>query len=480
MHTTMRILSSVMCLITMIAGTVRATCVMPGPLCESYAGTPVLFYGRVVSSVLTEEQVPFTQDGKTIFLTDQKQVVNFSVIDGFEGVEGTEAVIRMSTNCDECNYPFVPGSSYLVFAEINKQTGGFTTSRCSPNHIVTSDADPDLLFLRGLKTAPLAARIFGGVYRPRGDSDRTSRNPNGIPGMSVKLEGPGGEQTKITDAAGHYEFTGLVAGQYTVTGQIPSGLVAPYDPLKVTVVERGCREVGFYAQNGTAISGAVYGPDGLPANHVHIDIIPADKAAQSSPFDLVSCCTYTDDQGHYRFPQIHPGNYIVGIHIIHPPDRAAPYPKVYSPGVEDLAAASVIRVQFGESVDDADIHIPRQLIPRTLDVYVTWPDGSPAKLALVLVQDAERHTMPETPVIGSPDEFASGASTDGSGHAVLHLLEGDDFWVDAMVNTGQTGQKCGGPARVLVAKDTEPVRLVITHGIGNCFAYLDPNFRYRP
>lgn len=476
MRDTTRILSGILCLSTILSAAASGMCTSPGPICVSFGGTPVVFYGKVLSTVPSDEQVPFVQDGKTIYAVDHIQTVRFAVIDGFKGVDGTEAVIHMGKNCGECYYPFVQDSSYLVFAYPDKQRGGFTTSTCSPNHIVNSESDSDLQFLRGLKTAPLGARIFGGVYRPRGTTDRQSIHPNGIAGVSVKLQGQDSEQSRQTDSAGHFEFAGLAPGQYTVAADIPAGLVAPYNPFKVRVVERGCAEVSFSAQNDTSISGTVFGPNGSPLNHVHLEIIPAAKAAHPGPFDPVFCCLYTDEQGHYSYSQIHPGNYIVGIHISRPPDRASPYPRFYSPDTEDVSTANVIKVEYGQAVKDVDIHIQKQLPPRNVDVYVTWPDGTPAKSATVMVEDAELLMPPEGYAIGPGDEPNLTNPTDEAGHTVLHLLVGNDFWVDAMENTGSTGQKCGGPFRVKVDENTPAIKLVIDRSIGNCFAYLNPRF----
>ncbi len=188
-----------------------------------------------------------TTDGKTEYLPDQYEKVRFAVTDGFKGVDGANAEIRMSLNCDgECYFPFEVGSSYLVFAEIRKDTGSFTTSGCSLTRLVTSDVDPDLVFLRGLKTAPPTARILGGVYLPRDNSSRQSRFPNGIANVLVTLQGPAGGQATQTNARGEFEFPEIPAGDYTVTAEIPAGLVVQYPPRKMHVVERSCAEANFF------------------------------------------------------------------------------------------------------------------------------------------------------------------------------------------------------------------------------------------
>ena len=248
----MRITSSVLCLLSIVAANADGICIGHGPVCEVYVHTPAVFFGRAVSRTLGEEIIPVTKDGKTEYLPDQYEKVRFAVIDGFKGVEGADAELRMALNCEgECYFPFEVGSTYLVFAEIRKGTGSFTTSGCSLTHLVTSDVDPDLVFLRGLKTAPPTARILGGVYLPRDNSSRRSKFPNGIANVSVTLQGPTGAQTTQTNARGEFEFPEIPAGVYTVSAEIPAGLVVQYPPHKMHVVERSCAEANFFTARET-------------------------------------------------------------------------------------------------------------------------------------------------------------------------------------------------------------------------------------
>jgi SdrD B-like domain len=252
MKTAVRIISSVLCVLSIVAANANGMCTMQGPVCAVYVNTPVVFFGRAVSRTLGEEIIPVTKDGKTEYLPDQYEKVRFAVIDGFKGVAGADAELRMALNCGgECYFPFEVGSTYLVFAEIRKDNGSFTTSGCSLTRLVTSDDDPDLVFLRSLKTAPPTAKILGGVYLPRDASSRQSKFPNGIANVAVTLEGPAGAQATRTDARGQFEFAGIAAGDYTVSAEIPAGLVVQYPPRKMHVVERSCAEANFFTARET-------------------------------------------------------------------------------------------------------------------------------------------------------------------------------------------------------------------------------------
>ena len=246
MKTAVRIISSVLCVLSIVAANADGMCIGHGPMCAEYIYAKVLFFGKAVNRVQVDERIPITRDGKTEYVIDQYEKVQFAVTDGFKGVEGPDATITMALNCaSECYFPFEVGSYYLVFAEIQKDTGFVTTNRCSLTRLVNSDVDPDLVFLRGLKTAPPTVRILGGVYLPRDNSSKRSKFPNGIANVAVTLQGPTGVQTTQTNARGEFEFPGMPAGDYTVTAEIPAGLVVQYPPRKIHVVERSCAEANF-------------------------------------------------------------------------------------------------------------------------------------------------------------------------------------------------------------------------------------------
>jgi hypothetical protein len=249
MKTAVRIISSLLCVLTVIAADADGMCTGRGPVCAEYVYAQTVFFGKAVSKTGAEVKIQVTKDGKTEYFAPPYEKVQFAVSDGFKGVEGTEATIAMALNCgSDCYFPFEVGSYYLVFAETDRDTGLLTTNGCSLTHLVTSDVDPDLLFLSGLKTAPISARILGGVYLPRDNSSRTSKFPHGIPNVTVTLYGLSGAQATRTNARGQFEFAGIPAGDYTVSAEIPAGLVVQYPPRKIHVVDRSCAEANFFTK----------------------------------------------------------------------------------------------------------------------------------------------------------------------------------------------------------------------------------------
>jgi len=91
-------------------------------------------------------------------------------------------------------------------------------------------SDSVTLVVTGAPT-PTVATIGGSVLRDvDGDGVVDAEDAtNGISGVTVTLTGPAVTNAALTDAAGGYSFTGLLAGTYTVTETDPAGYVSTMD-----------------------------------------------------------------------------------------------------------------------------------------------------------------------------------------------------------------------------------------------------------
>lgn len=83
-------------------------------------------------------------------------------------------------------------------------------------------------------------QISGHVWYDENNDGIRGANEALIPGTTITLEGPGGPLTKLTDANGFYEFTGLQPGTYTVKETQPAGYIDGKDIVgTVNGVTRG-------------------------------------------------------------------------------------------------------------------------------------------------------------------------------------------------------------------------------------------------
>jgi len=142
--------------------------------------------------------------------------------------------------------------------------------------------------------ASLSGKDFAGAANP---------SPHGISGtvsglvaagVTVALSGAN-TGTTTTDGAGHYAFTGLADGSYTVTASRAGYVFAPAGQAVVLSgadITQDFTDVGAYAISGTV--------SGLVASGVTVTLSGAASAA-----------TTTDGSGHYAFTGLADGSYTV-------------------------------------------------------------------------------------------------------------------------------------------------------------------------
>ena len=95
---------------------------------------------------------------------------------------------------------------------------------------------------------------------------------------------------------------------------------------------------------------------------------------------------------------------------------------------------------------------------RNVDAYILKADGTPVRGVGLYVRDAAS---------GMPIGLNSRTFVDEKGHAVLHLLEGSDYWVHVTQGHPFDETTCG-PVRVHVSGDMSALRMTIADPNGSC------------
>jgi len=178
------------------------------------------------------------------------------------------------------------------------------------------------------------AQISGYVYHDRNDDGRRDDGEEAIPGVTLELVNPSGQvvATTQTDHQGHYRFTDLLPGNYSIRQIQPSGFldgrdtagtidgvpvgaaVNPGDLITSIAIRQGQTGIdyNFGELRPATLSGRVhvdangdclYDPGELLLSGVMIRLINA------SGVEIAS--TSTNAQGVYTFTDIPPGTYTV-------------------------------------------------------------------------------------------------------------------------------------------------------------------------
>jgi hypothetical protein len=178
---------------------------------------------------------------------------------------------------------------------------------------------------------------------------------------TLQAAGPGvGVQASVlADREGHYVFTGVPRGRYTVWvqrfnyfGPLVNGVLASTVSATITLdPARPLPPVDLVMTQGSAISGRILDERGRPANgmaivayrQTFIDGKPAWAQVLSRP---------TDDRGEYRLSPLSPGDYYVGVipPQIVPTTTGPPLSvRTFYPGVTEPAQATKLTLKGSDT-----------------------------------------------------------------------------------------------------------------------------------
>ncbi len=254
------------------------------------------------------------------------------------------------------------------------------TVRCSRTRPVR-DA---LVELRVLREQEHGGRIVGVVRKP--ESSRSILEPPSEPkllaGAVIRLAGPYGRKTAITDESGIYEFNDLAPGDYSIDLDVPKRQVAVFrgreNPAKIHLDPNQLANHDFDLFWNGRIEGRVVDDSGKPARAWIILGIPDDTAARHFQVFQPS-----EANGSYALSRIPPGRYVVFLNV-HGPSEESPYNQQYYPAGSKIADARVFQLSEGEQLKQVDLVLPR-LVERLVTVRVLWPNGTPVLAAWVCV-----------------------------------------------------------------------------------------------
>jgi len=135
-----------------LTSVIACSCLGPGPPCQAYWNSEVVFTGRALSVA----RVEVDWEGQKI----PRRLFRFKLEKSFRG--NSDALIDVLTGLGggDCGYDFELGVDYLVYGATVTGKPWVGTSICSRTQTV-ANAREDLEFLRALPSSPAGARIFG-------------------------------------------------------------------------------------------------------------------------------------------------------------------------------------------------------------------------------------------------------------------------------------------------------------------------------
>ncbi|MCI0665465.1 MAG: hypothetical protein L0220_30770 [Acidobacteria bacterium] len=410
--------------------------------CQEYWRVSAVFAGQAneVSTIPLD-----LGDGSTGY---RQKLVRFTIVEAFRGVEGSTVEILTGMGGGDCGYDFKKGERYFVYAYRNSNNNKLYAGICGRT-MPLSQATSDVEYARAVARGELGGIIFGVVLRYTRPSYQDYGNHKGMEGVPITIEGNGRKFNLKTDNQGRFQLNGLLAGTYKVNADLPDNL-RPIHAQEVKVEERKCAAAEFLTTSLGTIQGKLFDSEGWPLSKIAITLIPADTDGNEKSWEGREVLSYTDEQGIYSFNKIPPGKYVIVVNYKGQPGQfEPPFPRTFHPGKSDLAQAERFIISEGQDIKAADFRLPPQLIDRTIEGVVLLPDGQPAAGAVVALEFIERRWMEQH------------KTTDNQGRFSLKCFEGLTYLIHADHGDNQKRMHAE-PVEVVVTRETEPVRLVIS------------------
>jgi hypothetical protein len=283
-------------------------CVGIATLCDrSWIPRETVFLGRMVATEKT---------GERGFLS--ANAARLRVEESFSGAGAARGEVTVYTGMGggDCGYPFVPGLSYLVYAEQGSGDGRLHTGVCSATTPVVR-AGGLLRELRAWRDHERLDDLFGVVLQaPRGTGYEDLVESKPLAGVTVHAIGTHGTSyAASTDALGAYAFAVLPAEAYRVHTETPAGLVVQSQlaSAEVTGEGSGC-SLDQSAKPDGQIEGTVVDAAGK-AMQGFVTLQPADPREAVEALRHGGLPGYDATDGRFVLPLLPPGRYRL---IFHP------------------------------------------------------------------------------------------------------------------------------------------------------------------
>lgn len=389
------------------------TCLAGSSPCSSLEQASVVFVGSVRSIEVTRATVE--RRGRTEeVLTDL--LAHFDVERGFKGIpEGRQTVDVGSFVFNSCGYHFKEGRRYIVYAgvvgadDMRQFRGGdlkytLAVEGCSRTRPLP-DGQDDVELIEAMHGGKPESRIFGKVVLVERDLRKglfAKGEMSGVPGVRIVARDGANVHVAVTDQSGRFRIRAVAPGRYEVRPVLAAtqdGYLRT-DPIDVVEIRPpglcGSDSI-FLLQGSGVIRGQLFDEGGMPApRNIEVSLVFADSAGKGlGAFEGASA--WTKDEGRYEFNGLGPGDYIVGVGLLEPPNWRSPYRAVYHHPGEAPGGPEILHLRDVTTLENVDIHLPAPIPSFAIRGTVIDGAGKPAAGARIEIIDVEYGKVADKP-----------------------------------------------------------------------------------
>jgi hypothetical protein len=416
----MRILLIMGC-IAVIAGfavTDADACMCPGSSpCSSFTKTPIVFIGKVLS--IEESKAIIQRLGKTEEVRTGL-LAHFDIERGYKGISESQSKIDVGTGGGngDCGFPFKAGERYLVFADqnrISEHTASATILERPLRYDLYTDicrrtqrlpeGQNDVDLIEALISGKPESRIFGQVSLIEKDMRKgpyASNIKGGMPGVKIEARSKTNTYNATTDERGNFQIRNVQPGKYKVQAVLASTQSGFLGLAQAPIIEIrppqlcGSEAILLIQSNGV-IKGRLFNTEGeaVPRN-VEVSLVMADSVSKGL-LSFVGSSTWTKDDGTYEFNGLLPGDYIIGLGLLHPPNWCSPYVGIYYPSASQPGEAKILHVSEGEKLNNINIHLSQPISPVKIRGTVFDSNGKAVAGAQIEILDVDFQKVVATP-----------------------------------------------------------------------------------
>lgn len=396
-----------------------ASCMVPGPPCEVFWRTPVVFAGKVISIT---------------YLSDNSygpKRVRFLITEAFRGPEPGEVDIHLRGGSNDPD--FAEGDEWMIYAHHRTDGPGWTTSICGRTARL-ADAQADLEYARLSDDAKGHSRVFGRVVRQDVEISNPQRRYMEVPLPDVAVVITGANETHHTKTRpdGSYEFRVPSQRAFRVSFEYPRGLV-PHGGSEIFIPShRGCAVVNGYARHDGRVTGTVRDARGMPVPYLPLML----QTVREGLMGRYEMKTLTRGDGTFEFEQVQPEFYRVFV------DEA----------LGDVSArplTPVLTMDPARRIDAGGLVLPASSRAALLEGILLASDDTPAQDVSLYIQDVDVRTS-----------GISGVRTDAHGRFSLTVVAGRRYRIVGGRSRAEGAEQIGESIKeVVTAIGMKPVTL---------------------